>query len=86
MSPLSSSTAFRLLFQTLTVAEAKNPVSAHVAILRHTLTNLLEHGDAIVPHDSGVQILADVFAAHSAETQSPPNAWLGRSAVLSLGA
>ena len=38
-----------------------------------------------VQHDPGAQILADVFDARSAEPQYPPNAWLRRSTVLSLG-
>ena len=38
---------------------------AHVAFLRRTLTNLMDHGDAIEQHVSSVQILADVFDACS---------------------
>ena len=62
------------LTSTLTVTENKKILSQLMlhffAIL---LTNPLEHGDAIVQHDSGVQILSDVFDACSAEPQSPPN-------------
>ena len=38
-------------------------VLSHVAFLRRVLTNPLEHGDAIVQHDSDVQILASVSVA-----------------------
>ena len=48
------------LTTTLTVIGQKNPVSSHVALLRRMLTNPLVYGDAIVRHDSSVQILADV--------------------------
>ena len=73
------------LTATLTVTETKISVLAHGAFLRHMLTNPLEHGDATIQHDTGVQILADVFVACSAEPQSHPNGWLGRSTGLSLG-
>ena len=72
------------LTTTLTVTEKTIPVLAHVAFLRRTLTNPLKHGDAIAEHDCGVQILADVFDAGSAQPQSPPIARFGRSTVLSL--
>ena len=69
------------LTTTLAVTETKIPVLVHVTFLRCTLANPLEYADAIVQHDSGVQILADVFDGCSAEPQSL-NAWLGRSTVL----
>ena len=67
------------LITTVTVTETKNPVKAHVALLRHVLTNTLEHDDAPRQHDHGVHILADVFDTRSAQPQSPLNAWLGNS-------
>ena len=72
------------LTTTLTVPETSVPVSVHVAFLRRMLTNPLEHGDVSVQQDSSVEILEVLFDACSAEPQSPPNAWLGRSTVLSL--
>ena len=44
-----------------TVTETKILGVTHVAFISHLLTNPLEHGDAIVQHDSGLQILADVY-------------------------
>ena len=51
------------LTTTLTVTETIIPVLTHVAFLRRMFTNPLEYGDAILQHDSGVQILADVSVA-----------------------
>ena len=73
------------LTTTLTVTETKTPVLAHVVFLRRVLTNPSEHGDSIVQRDCGVHFLADVFNACSAEPQSPPNSWMERSTLLSLG-
>ena len=44
-----------------TVTETKILGVTHVAFNCHLLTNPLDHGDAIGQHDSGVQILADVY-------------------------
>ena len=57
----------------LILNQTKNFGMTHVAFLRRVLTNPLEYGDAIVLHDSGLQILAGVSVTfHNA---------LGRSVV-----
>ena len=46
------------LTTTLVVTENKKPDLVHFAFLRHTLANPSEQRDAIIEHDSGVQILS----------------------------
>ena len=60
---------------TSTATEAKNPVTAHVAVLRRVVTDPLEHGDATGQHDHGVQILADVSRAQLSLNRLSTRGW-----------